>query len=136
MALAELIRKGEKKIAVVGLGYVGLPLAAAFGRQAKVIGLDISERKVDELRRGYDATGELTAEDLAATRIDYTLDPSRLREASFVIVTVPTPIDEHKKPDLRPVEAASKTIGRNLAPGTLIVYESTVYPGVTEDKSW
>jgi len=127
------IKSGKAKIAVVGLGYVGLPLAAAFGRVAEVLGFDISEKKVAELKRGVDTTGELSTEDLASTRIDFTLDPKRLSEASFHIVTVPTPIDEHKKPDLRPVESASRTIGRNLKKGSIVVYESTVYPGVTEE---
>ncbi|MBE0598090.1 MAG: nucleotide sugar dehydrogenase [Desulfuromonadales bacterium] len=121
------------KMAVVGLGYVGLPLAAAFGRKLQVIGFDISEKKIAELHRRHDATGELTAAELDATSIDYTLDPGRLREASFLIVTVPTPIDDHRKPDLGPVIAASRTIGRHLAPGSIVVYESTVYPGVTEE---
>jgi UDP-N-acetyl-D-galactosamine dehydrogenase len=123
----------KAKIAVVGLGYVGLPLAAAFSRKAGVIGFDISDRKIVELRRGHDATGELSAADLAASPIDFTTDPGRLAEASFIIVTVPTPIDDHKKPDLSPLQAASRTIGRHLRPGTIIVYESTVYPGVTEE---
>lgn len=127
------LRNRKAKLAVVGLGYVGLPLAAAFGRVAEVIGFDISTKKIDELKRGVDTTGELTAADLAATCIDYTLDPARLREAAFLIVTVPTPIDDHKKPDLRPVEAATRSIGRHLARGSIVVYESTVYPGVTEE---
>jgi UDP-N-acetyl-D-galactosamine dehydrogenase len=127
------ISSRQAKIAVVGLGYVGLPLAAAFGRVAEVIGFDISEEKIAELRRGHDATGELSASEMAATRIDYTCDPARLSEAAFIIVTVPTPIDEHKKPDLTPLQAASRTIGRHLRPGAIVVYESTVYPGVTED---
>ncbi|MCP3177486.1 nucleotide sugar dehydrogenase [Desulfuromonas sp. KJ2020] len=133
MVSVEQIRSKEAKIALVGLGYVGLPLAAAFGKVAEVIGFDISAKKITELKRGHDATGELTAAELAATRIDYTLDPARLKEASFLIVTVPTPIDDHKKPDLRPVESAARTIGRHLTPGAIIVFESTVYPGVTEE---
>jgi len=133
MITFDSIKEGKAKIALVGLGYVGLPLAAAFGKVAEVIGFDISEKKIAELKRGYDATGELTAAELAATRIDYTLDQARLKEAQFLIVTVPTPIDEHKKPDLRPVESASRSIGRNLAPGAIVVFESTVYPGVTEE---
>jgi UDP-N-acetyl-D-galactosamine dehydrogenase len=127
------IRLGKAAIAVIGLGYVGLPLAAAFGRQAKVIGFDISVKKIEELRGGFDATGELTAEDLASTRIEYTTDAGRLKEASFFIVTVPTPIDKYKKPDLTPVVSASRTIGKSLSRGSIIVYESTVYPGVTEE---
>ncbi len=117
----------------MGLGYVGLPLAAAFGRKADVVGLDISARKIDELKRGFDATGELTVEDLASTTIDYTTDATRIHEATFIIVTVPTPIDDHQKPDLSPVVSASRAIGQNLARGSIVVYESTVYPGVTED---
>jgi UDP-N-acetyl-D-galactosamine dehydrogenase len=127
------IRQGKAAIAVIGLGYVGLPLAAAFGRQAKVIGFDISVKKIEELRGGFDATGELTSGDLASTRIDYTIDAGRLKEASFFIVTVPTPIDKYKKPDLTPVVSASRTIGKSLSRGSIIVYESTVYPGVTEE---
>ncbi|MGE4578575.1 MAG: nucleotide sugar dehydrogenase [Desulfuromonadales bacterium] len=133
MVRVEQIRNKKAKIALVGLGYVGLPLAAAFGKVAEVIGFDISAKKITELKRGYDVTGELSSAELAATRIDYTLDPARLKEASFLIVTVPTPIDDYKKPDLRPVESAARTIGRNLAPGAIIVFESTVYPGVTEE---
>jgi UDP-N-acetyl-D-glucosamine/UDP-N-acetyl-D-galactosamine dehydrogenase len=127
------INTGAAKIAVVGLGYVGLPLAAAFGRKAEVIGLDISEKKIRELQAKIDATGELSAADLASTRIDYTTNPQRLRDASFVIVTVPTPVDRNHQPDLRPVISATRSIGRNLTRGSIIVYESTVYPGVTEE---
>jgi UDP-N-acetyl-D-galactosamine dehydrogenase len=127
------IRQGKAAIAVIGLGYVGLPLAAAFGRQAKVIGFDISVKKIEELRGGFDATGELTRGDLASTSIDYTTDAGRLKEASFFIVTVPTPIDKYKKPDLTPVVSASRSIGKSLSRGSIIVYESTVYPGVTEE---
>ena len=133
MVSFESIEQGKAKIAVVGLGYVGLPLAAAFGRRAEVIGFDISEKKVLELLRGFDATGELSEADLRSTRVDYTVDPGRLQEASFHIVTVPTPIDAHNQPDLTPVESASRTIGRNLRQGAIVVYESTVYPGVTEE---
>ncbi len=133
MLSIEDIKQGRSMIAVVGLGYVGLPLAAAFGRQVPVIGFDISESKIAELRRGYDSTGELNEADLAATRIDYTTDAKRLKEASFIIVTVPTPLTDNKKPDLYPLRASSETIGRNLSPGSVVVYESTVYPGVTEE---
>ena len=127
------IKNGYARIAVVGLGYVGLPLAAAFGRHVPVIGFDISATKVAELERGHDSTGELTSDDLAATQISYTTDPSCLKNASFIIVTVPTPLRDDKTPDLSPLQAASTTIGRNLKPGSIVVYESTVYPGVTED---
>jgi UDP-N-acetyl-D-galactosamine dehydrogenase len=127
------VEQGRAKIALVGLGYVGLPLAAAFGRKVPVIGFDISEAKIAELKSGYDATGELTTEELASTNITYTSDPVLLGDASFIIVTVPTPLRGDKKPDLTPLEASSTTIGQNLKPGSIVVYESTVYPGVTED---
>ena len=133
MVTIDSIIKRKSKIAVVGLGYVGLPLAAVFGHKAEVIGFDIDERKMAKLRNGMDVTGELTSEQLAATQIDYTTDPARLAEAKFLIVTVPTPIDDNNKPDLRPIETASRTIGANLAKGSIVVYESTVYPGVTEE---
>jgi len=133
MVTIEEIRSGEKKIAVVGLGYVGLPLAVAFGRYCDVIGFDIDAKKVEELKQGHDATGEVSAKDLAATKIAYTADAAQLSRASFVIVTVPTPIDVNKNPDLGPVRSATITTGKFLQPGSIVVYESTVYPGVTED---
>ena len=133
MVTIEQIISRKSRIAVIGLGYVGLPLAAAFGKQAEVLGFDIHEAKVAQLKSGYDATGELTGEDLAATKIHYTTDPEEIKSADFIIVTVPTPIDRNNNPDLTPVEKASRTIGKNLKPGAIIVYESTVYPGVTED---
>ncbi len=127
------ILQRKAKIAIIGLGYVGLPLAAAFGHKVDVIGFDIDERKMAQLRDGFDATGELSAEQLSATQIDYTTYQARLQDARFHIVTVPTPIDDNNKPDLRPVESASRMIGANLAKGSIVVYESTVYPGVTEE---
>ncbi|MDT8421858.1 MAG: nucleotide sugar dehydrogenase [Desulfuromonadales bacterium] len=133
MITVEQLIARDAKIAVVGLGYVGLPLAAAFGKKCDVIGFDIHEGKIDQLKAGYDATGELTGEQLQETQIIYTTDAAMLREARFLIVTVPTPIDNNKKPDLAPLQAASRSIGRNLKPGSIIVYESTVYPGVTEE---
>lgn len=133
MISIEEILNRKAKIAVIGLGYVGLPLAAAFGHKVDVLGFDIDERKMAQLRDGFDATGELSSEQLAATTIDYTTDPTRLKEARFHIVTVPTPIDDNNKPDLRPIESASRMIGANLAQGSIVVYESTVYPGVTEE---
>ncbi len=133
MVTINAIRKRKAKIAVVGLGYVGLPLAAALGHHAEVIGFDIDARKLAQLRDGLDATGELSAEQLAATRIDYTADPARLHEAQFLIVTVPTPLCKNKRPDLEPLRSASTAIGRFLAAGSIVVYESTVYPGLTEE---
>ena len=132
VTIKQIIEK-KAKIAVVGLGYVGLPLAAAFGRKVDVIGFEIHTAKVDQLEKGYDATGELSREDLENTTINYTTSPSDLKSADFIIVTVPTPIDENNNPDLSPLEKASETIGKNLKKGAIIVYESTVYPGVTED---
>ncbi len=133
MVTAGMIKNGEARIALIGLGYVGLPLAVMFGRHLEVIGFDISERKIDELRRHIDTTLEVSTEDLKDAAIHYTSDAADLKKASFLIVTVPTPVDGHKKPDLTPVEAATRTVGRNLAKGAIVVYESTVYPGVTED---
>ena len=133
MVTIEQIKNKQAKIAVVGLGYVGLPLAAAFGKKVDVVGFEIHTGKVAQLKSGFDATGELTGEDLKNTTIQYTTDPADLKSADFIIVTVPTPIDENNNPDLTPMEKASTTIGQNLKPGTIVVYESTVYPGVTED---
>ena len=133
MVTIDKIINKQAKIAVVGLGYVGLPLAASFGKQIDVLGFEIHAEKVEQLKSGYDATGELTKEDLQNTQISYTTNPADLKTADFLIVTVPTPIDENNNPDLSPMEKASTTIGQNLKKGAIIVYESTVYPGVTED---
>ncbi|MGA6826452.1 nucleotide sugar dehydrogenase [Nitrospira sp. NS4] len=123
----------SRRVAVVGLGYVGLPIAVAFGKQAPVIGFDVNQVKVEELRKGLDRTGEVSEKDLAETRITYTWEPADLKAADFIIVAVPTPIDEALQPDLRALRMCSETIGANLARGTIVVYESTVYPGVTEE---
>lgn len=120
-------------VAVVGLGYVGLPLAVSLAKKFAVIGFDISEGRVTELRKGHDRTGEVTDADLAASSVQFSSDPSDLALAGVVIVAVPTPIDKYKRPDLTPVVKASETVGRNLRKGAVVVYESTVYPGVTED---
>ena len=133
MVTVKKIIEKKARIAVVGLGYVGLPLAAAFGRKVDVLGCDIHAEKVQQLKDGFDATGELSTEDLSSTHIDYSTDPIQLRSAEFIIVTVPTPIDENNNPDLSPMIKASTTIGQNLHKGAIVVYESTVYPGVTED---
>jgi len=123
----------DKHIAVVGLGYVGLPVAVAFGKKAEVIGFDISERRINELRNAKDSTGEVSPEDLKISKIHYTIDPAQLKKTDFIIVAVPTPIDDAKRPDLTQVIEASKIVGRNLTKGSIVVYESTVYPGVTEE---
>lgn len=133
MTRFEDLLERKTSLAVVGLGYVGLPLAAAFSRYMKVIGFDISERRIAQLCEGCDNTREVDAEDLASAGISYTTDPARLKEAGVIIVAVPTPIDDHCSPDLRPVIGASVAVGKNLAEGTVVVYESTVYPGLTEE---
>lgn len=130
--LKKLSRK-ETKLAVVGLGYVGLPLAAAFAEKYQVIGFDMNERKIAAYKEGRDVTAEIGDEALQKSGIELTSDPERLREASFIIIAVPTPINGDKTPDLGPVVGASETVGKYLARGSIVVYESTVYPGVTED---
>ena len=123
----------RERIGVIGLGYVGLPLAHAFAAKFDVVGVDISAERVAELRAGHDRTEELTAEQLRSAKLEFSNDLSVLKSCRLVIVTVPTPIDDHKNPDLTPLIKASETVGRNLAPGTTVIYESTVYPGCTEE---
>ncbi len=126
-------KKQKRKVAVVGLGYVGLPIAVAFGKQTEVIGFDINKPKIDELRRGVDRTGEVSAEDLKRAKVMYTDQATDLKAADFLIVAVPTPINEALQPDLTAMRKASELIGTNLSPGSIVVYESTVYPGATEE---
>jgi UDP-N-acetyl-D-glucosamine/UDP-N-acetyl-D-galactosamine dehydrogenase len=124
----------QEKIAVIGLGYVGLPVALSFGRKLATVGFDIRPRRVEELKRGHDETMEVTAEQLSsATKLEMTADPSKLSDCTFYIVAVPTPIDSNNRPDLGPMISASRTIGPHLKKGDIVVFESTVYPGVTED---
>lgn len=123
----------KRKIAVVGLGYVGLPLAVAFGKILPIVGFDVKRVRIEELLRGEDRTGEVDGADLKATQIEYTCDPARLKTSDFIIVAVPTPIDKACRPDLTPLIKASQTVGKNLSAGAIVVYESTVYPGATED---
>jgi UDP-N-acetyl-D-galactosamine dehydrogenase len=124
----------QTRIAVVGLGYVGLPLAAALGREFPTLGFDIDTERVSQLEAGHDATGEIDAAELAAaTHLRYSADPAALRDANVYIIAVPTPVTPHKWPDLSPLIAASKMVGRVLAPGAVVIYESTVYPGATEE---
>jgi UDP-N-acetyl-D-galactosamine dehydrogenase len=121
-------------IAVVGLGYVGLPLAVAFGKQLRTIGFDLNEAKLQNYREGFDPMGEVTGEDLAAaSELVYTSDPADLAEAGVIIVVVPTPIDDAHRPDLRPLEGACHTVGAHLRDNAIVVFESTVYPGCTEE---
>ena len=124
----------QRRISVVGLGYVGLPVAVAFGEQSRVIGLDVDTGRIEELRRCVDRTGEVDSADLADCDVHFTSDPADLREADFHIVAAPTPIDDTKKPDLRALLGAARTVGRQLDPGDIVVFESTVYPGVTEEE--
>ena len=123
----------ERKVAIVGLGYVGLPIAVAFGKQRPTIGFDINKTKIEELQKGFDRTGEVSAADLKTSQVRYTAQPADLKSADFIIVAVPTPIDGALQPDLKALRVSSELIGKNLSPGTIVVYESTVYPGVTEE---
>ena len=133
MNLFEKLIKGESKLAVVGLGYVGMPIAVAFARKVKVIGFDINSSRIAQYKAGEDPTYEVGNDEILSTNVDFTDDEKRLFEAEFVIVAVPTPVNTDHTPDLSPVESASQIVGRNLRKGSIIVYESTVYPGVTED---
>ncbi|MEB7965759.1 nucleotide sugar dehydrogenase [Mammaliicoccus sciuri] len=129
--------KGEndvkRKIAVVGLGYVGLPVAVAFGKQQQVIGFDINEQRINELVDGYDRTNEVTDKDLKLANISFTNQIDELSKADFIIIAVPTPINKNNQPDLTPLIKASGTVGKALTKDTIVVYESTVYPGATEE---
>jgi UDP-N-acetyl-D-galactosamine dehydrogenase len=130
-----MLRIQDVKLAVVGLGYVGLPLAVEFGKKRSVLGFDINARRIEALRQGHDHTLEVDEAELAAARhLTYTADAGELAQANVYIVTVPTPIDAYKQPDLTPLRKASETIGRVLKPGDIVVYESTVYPGATEEE--
>ncbi len=131
--LYERIVKGEEKISLVGLGYVGMPIAVAFAKKVKVVGYDLNEKKIELYKSGIDPTNEVGDEAIKNTTVEFTADETKLREAKFHIVAVPTPVYDDHTPDLSPVEGASKILGRNLTKGSVVVYESTVYPGVTED---
>ncbi|MED4014487.1 nucleotide sugar dehydrogenase [Sutcliffiella cohnii] len=123
----------DRKIGVVGLGYVGLPVAVAFGQRHHIVGFDINEHRINTLKNNEDYTNEVDVDELKSADIDFTMDPSRLRDCDFIIVAVPTPININKLPDFGPLEGASKTVGANITKGTIVVYESTVYPGATEE---
>lgn len=132
-SLYEKLVDRQEKLAVVGLGYVGMPIAVAFAHKIDAIGFDLNESKIELYKRGIDPTKEVGDEEIKETKLQFTSDPIKLREAKFFIVAVPTPINQDKTPDLKPVEGASKILGKNLTKGSIVVYESTVYPGVTED---
>ena len=133
MGLYEKIINGEEKLSLVGLGYVGLPIAVAFSKKVDVIGFDINSRKIETYKNGIDPTNEVGDEAIRRCKVNFTSDETKLREAKFHIVAVPTPVRSDKVPDLSPVIGASEVLGRNLTKGSVVVYESTVYPGVTED---
>ena len=133
MTLYEKICRREEKISLIGLGYVGMPIAVAFAKKADVIGFDVNSKKIETYKSGIDPTCEVGDEVIKSTTVDFTCDEKRLREAKFHIVAVPTPVNQDKTPDLSPVIGASTILGRNLSKGSVVVYESTVYPGVTED---
>lgn len=132
MSLYTRIVSGEEKIAVVGLGYVGMPLAVAFAKKASVIGFDLNEKKIDLYKRGIDPTKEVGDDVIRKTSVVFTSDETRIQEAKFIIVAVPTPVNIDHTPDLTPIVGASEIVGRNLTVGSIVVYESTVYPGCTE----
>ena len=131
--LYEKIVKKEEKISLVGLGYVGMPIAVAFARKVEVIGFDLNETKIELYNNGIDPTREVGDDVIKTTTVDFTCDEKKLREAKFHIVAVPTPVNDDHTPDLTPVEGASRILGRNLTKGSVVVFESTVYPGVTEE---
>ncbi len=131
--LYERILKGEEKISLVGLGYVGMPIAVAFAKKVKVIGFDLNVKKIELYKSGIDPTNEVGNEAIKNTTVEFTSDETKLQEAKFHIVAVPTPVNLDHTPDLTPVVSASEIVGRNLTKGSIVVYESTVYPGVTED---
>ena len=133
MNLYEKIVNREEKISLVGLGYVGMPIAVAFARKVDVIGFDNNAAKIELYKNGVDPTNEVGDEVIGNTTVQFTSDETMLRQAKFHIVAVPTPVNDDHTPDLRPVESASHTVGRNLTRGSIVVYESTVYPGLTEE---
>lgn len=133
MGLYEDLVSGKEKLSLVGLGYVGMPIAVAFARKIKVVGFDLNEKKIALYKSGIDPTNEVGNDVIRNTAVEFTADPQKLREAKFHIVAVPTPVNDDHTPDLTPVEGASRILGQNLTKGSVVVFESTVYPGVTED---
>ena len=133
MSLYEKLLAGEEKLSLVGLGYVGMPIAVAFAKKIKVVGYDFNAEKVALYKNGIDPTREVGDDAIKETAVEFTADPEKLKECKFHIVAVPTPVNDDHTPDLTPVEGASRTLGKYLTKGSVVVYESTVYPGVTED---
>ena len=133
MGLYEKLVSGEEALSLVGLGYVGMPIAVAFAKKVRVIGFDLNEAKIEKYKSGVDPTNEVGDAAIRETTVQFTADPAELRKAKFHIVAVPTPVNSDHTPDLTPVEGASRILGQNLTKGSIVVFESTVYPGVTED---
>lgn len=133
MSVYEQILNKETKISLVGLGYVGMPIAVAFAKKIQVVGYDLNEAKIKLYQNGIDPTNEVGNDVIKNTTVEFTNDETKLKEAKFHIVAVPTPVNDDHTPDLTPVEGASRIVGRNLTKGSIVVFESTVYPGVTED---
>lgn len=133
MSLCDELLSGNAALSVTGLGYVGMPIAVAFSKKLRVIGFDLNQSKIEAYNSGIDPTGEVGDDAIRDCTVEFTADERRLREARFHIVAVPTPVHDDHTPDLAPVEKASRMIGRNLVPGSIVVFESTVYPGVTEE---
>ncbi len=133
MDLYNKILKGEEKISLIGLGYVGMPIAVAFAKKVKVVGFDLNKQKIELYKLGIDPTKEVGNNVIASSKVEFTSDEKKLKDAKFHIVAVPTPVNSDHTPDLTPVEEASKILGRNLTKDSIVVFESTVYPGVTED---
>ena len=133
MSLYEKLVSKEEKLSLIGLGYVGMPIAVAFAKKIGVIGFDLNENKIDLYKKGSDPTHEVGDEAIKDTTVEFTANEAKLKEAKFHIVAVPTPVNDDHTPDLTPVERASQILGRNLTKGSVVVFESTVYPGVTED---
>ena len=132
-SIYEKLIAGQDKLALVGLGYVGMPLAVEFAKHIKVIGFNHNESRIQQYKSGIDPTHEVGNEAISRTTVEFTSDEKKLSEASFIIVAVPTPVNDDNSPDLEPVRNASAIVGRNITPGTIVVFESTVYPGVTEE---
>ncbi len=134
MTICEQLKNKQSKLAVVGLGYVGLPLAVEFGKKISTIGFDVKEKRINELNQGIDLTNETSSGDFKSARsIEFTADPAKLKTAGFIIVAVPSPINKNKQPDFFYLSSASEMVGKNLQKGAIVVFESTVYPGVTEE---
>lgn len=133
MSVYEALKEKKESLALVGLGYVGMPIAIAFAKKINVIGFDFNEKKIELYKRGIDPTNEVGNETIKNTTVKFTSDPSQLKNAKFIIVAVPTPVNNDHTPDLIPIKSASKFVGQNMQRGTVVVFESTVYPGVTEE---